>query len=116
MLTSLNPLLEDSNVEVNTKDEFGRTLLHLAIEAGYEDVAMAFLSRPDVITSEPDRDGHTPLSRAAMHNHHRVVKLLLDKPDVTRTREICGWVELHYHGPLAFTTRKWSKCYCLDRT
>jgi ankyrin repeat protein len=73
-------LLARADVEVNSKDRYGRTPLSWAAGNGHEAVIRLLLARADVEADvevdSKDRDGRTPLSRAAENGHEAVVRLL----------------------------------------
>ena len=75
-------LLGRGDVDVNLKDNSGRTPLSWAAVTGHEAVVKLLLGRGDVDVNLKDDSGRTPLSRAAEEGHEAVVKLLLGRDDV----------------------------------
>ncbi|KAL5381558.1 hypothetical protein DPSP01_007011 [Paraphaeosphaeria sporulosa] len=77
-------LLEKGRVDVDAKDNDGRTPLSWAAWGGQEAVVKLLLATDKVDVDVKDKDGRTPLSWAAERGHEAVVKLLLatDKVDV----------------------------------
>ncbi|MCJ1432221.1 hypothetical protein MMC27_001577 [Xylographa pallens] len=75
-------LLEREDVQVNSRDDMGRTPLSWAATKGHEAVVSLFLERKDVQVNSRDHIGRTPLSWAAVNGHEAVVRLLLARKDV----------------------------------
>ena len=69
------PVARD-DVEVNTKDEDGHTLLSYAAKEGHEAVVKLRVARNDVDVNSKSEDGRSPLSYAAENGHEAVMKLL----------------------------------------
>jgi ankyrin repeat protein len=67
-------LVERDDVEADSKDWYGWTLLSWAAEKGHEAVAQALLARDGVDLDPKDAFGQTPLSRVTAHGHEAVVK------------------------------------------
>ncbi|KAF2192361.1 ankyrin, partial [Zopfia rhizophila CBS 207.26] len=63
-------------VDVDSKDEAGRTPLSWAAENGREAVVKLLLETGKVDVDSKDNYGRTPLSWAAERGHEAVVKLL----------------------------------------
>lgn len=66
--------LIDHGADPNAADARGFTSLHRAAEMGKPDIVKILLTRN--ASSEVEAQGHTPLSLAAAHNHHNIIKLL----------------------------------------
>jgi ankyrin repeat protein len=76
-------LLETGQVDVESKDNFGRTSLSLAAENGNEAIVRLLLKTGQVNLESKDRVyGQTPLSWAARGGHEAVVRLLLETGQV----------------------------------
>jgi ankyrin repeat protein len=69
-------LVDTGKVDVDFKDENGRTPLSWAAEEGHEAVVKLLVDTGKVDIDSKDGDGRTPLSRAAKERHEAVVKLL----------------------------------------
>ncbi|OCL03806.1 HET-domain-containing protein, partial [Glonium stellatum] len=75
-------LLKTGKVEIDFKNESGRTPLSLVAGGGYEAVVKLLLETSNVEINSKDESGQTPLSWAARRGHHAVVKLLLGTGNV----------------------------------
>ncbi|RYC81153.1 hypothetical protein BFJ63_vAg15952 [Fusarium oxysporum f. sp. narcissi] len=77
-------LLATEGVDVNLKDDYGRTPLSWASENGHEEIVKLLLATEGVDVDSKDDYGRTPLSWAAGKGHVDIVKLLLviEKVDV----------------------------------
>jgi ankyrin repeat protein len=95
LMNLLSCFLEMDKVDVDSKDEDGRTPLSWAARNGHEAVVKMLLNTGRVDIDVRDRDGRTPLSWAARNGHEAVVKILLDtgKVDVD-VRNRNGWTPL----------------------
>jgi ankyrin repeat protein len=65
-------------IEVNSKDEDGRTPLSWAAKEGHEAVVKLLLAISTIEVNSKDKNGQTPLSYAVEERHKAVVKLLLE--------------------------------------
>ncbi|KAI7204216.1 hypothetical protein KC324_g866, partial [Hortaea werneckii] len=75
-------LVDTKQVEVDSNDNYGQTLLSRAAKGGHEAVVKLLLDSKQVEVDSKDKDGRTPLSWAAKGRHEAVVKLLLDTKQV----------------------------------
>ncbi|KAI9674067.1 MAG: hypothetical protein M1822_009562 [Bathelium mastoideum] len=77
-------LKQVSSINIDTKDDDGRTPLWLAAEGGHEAVVQQLLATEKVDVDAKDEDGRTPLWWAAKRGHKAVVRQLLatEKVDV----------------------------------
>lgn len=77
-------LLTHRAINPNLLDINGRTLLHVAIEIGQQEIAelLLHLHQDKIKVNAQDGDGNTPLHIAASHGLHLIVKLLLEHGDV----------------------------------
>ena len=79
----VSSLLAREDVDINSKDEYGRTPLWWAIVEGHDAVVKQLLARKDVDVNPKDsHDSRTPLWWAMVEGHDAVVKLLLARKDV----------------------------------
>ncbi|CZR67662.1 uncharacterized protein PAC_17561 [Phialocephala subalpina] len=75
-------LLDTGQVELDFKDQEGRTPLSSAARNGHEAVVKLLLATRQVEVNSKDPSGRTPLWWAAWNNHEAVLKLLLDTGQV----------------------------------
>mmetsp|Transcript_40361 Transcript_40361/g.128263 ORF Transcript_40361/g.128263 Transcript_40361/m.128263 type:complete len:171 (-) Transcript_40361:41-553(-) len=75
-ISRMNDFLDEENVDVDAKDELGRTPLHYVAESG-EAAAGALLVECDATVNIADQDGNTPLHITAIHNRRLVTSMLL---------------------------------------
>jgi hypothetical protein len=84
-------LLEEPDVNIDAKDNSGRTPLSWAAGGGHEAVVKLLLATGNADVNSKDRvDGRTPLSWAAENRHAAVVKLLLDRGAYVGSRDEDG--------------------------
>jgi len=87
-------LLLQLNANPNTKNEDGRTPLHIASSYGYVDTARLLLqSNADPNTK--DKDGDTPLHWSSIHGQVDIVRLLLQSKANSNTKDNYGETPLH---------------------
>ncbi|KAK4992602.1 hypothetical protein LTR50_000935 [Elasticomyces elasticus] len=85
------------NLEVNSKDKYGRTPLLQAADGGYEAIVKLLLVRKDVVADSKDMYGCTPLFRAAGKGHKAIVKLLVARNDaVADSKAVYGRTPLSW--------------------
>jgi hypothetical protein len=72
-------LLDTGKVDVDSKDNEGRTPLSYAASDGQEAAMKLLLDTDKVDIDSKDRDGRTPLSHAAQGGHENVAIVLLEK-------------------------------------
>ncbi len=95
--------LIETGLDVNAKDEYGRTPLHYAAFGDYKEV-VEFLINKGANISALDNYGDTPLHNAAFGGSEDVVKFLIEKGCDIRCTNNRGWVPLHraaYNGHTA---------------
>ena len=69
-------------VQVELRDESGRTPLSWAAEYGHESVVRLLIERDSVDINSKDGFGQAPLSMAAENGHEAVVRLLIERDSV----------------------------------
>lgn len=69
-------LIFNNGCNINSMNEYGTTLLHLAIDK-HDIRAVKFLLEHDAYLVTQDNDGQTPLHLAVMENNTEIVALLL---------------------------------------
>jgi len=91
-------LVGRDEVDIDTKDEDGRTPLLWAAENGHEAVVQLLLGTGKVDIEAKDKNGQTPLLWAAKNRHKAVVQLLLGtgKVDIEAKDNIFGQTPLSW--------------------
>jgi len=74
-------LLDQKEVNPDSKDNYGRTPLWCAARGGHEEIVKLLLDRREVNPDSRDGNGQTPLWRAAKGGHEGIVKLLLNRKE-----------------------------------
>jgi ankyrin repeat protein len=69
-------LIDGDDVEADSKDNDGSTLLSWAAYSGHEVVVKLLADRDDIDADSKDNRGRTPLSLMFVGGHEAVVKLL----------------------------------------
>ena len=89
-------LIEQSNVDINSKNKFGRTPLSWAAEKGHSAVVRLLIERGSVdVNTKDNKNERTPLILAADEGHEAVVRLLVGRGDVdTNVKDKYGWTAL----------------------
>jgi len=83
--------LLDCGVNPSSRNEEGKTLLHLAATQGHYPAIKLLLRWTDIDPNTGDDYGSTPLHEAAINGHLLVVKLLLNEPGIDiNTRDNSG--------------------------
>ena len=77
-------LIDQPDVENDSKGRWGGTPLSWAARNGHEAVVQLLIDQPDVEKDSRDSSGQSPLSWAAEMGHEAVVQLLIDQPDVEK--------------------------------
>ena len=75
-------LIEQDDVQINSKDERGRTPLSLAVSWGHEAIVRLLIQRDDIEIESKDDQGHTPLMWAAAWGQKAIVQLLIERDDI----------------------------------
>ena len=96
LLSALSSTLHQ-DIEVDVKDEDGRTPLSCAAAAGHE-AAVRLLLEQDIEVDSRDKDGRTPLLWAAGNGHENIVRLLVEQ----------GAVDIHSKDNLGRTPLSWA--------
>eukprot|EP00945_MAST-04E_sp_MAST-4E-sp1_P007839 g7839.t1 len=80
-------LLSEEGIDVNAKDQYGRTPLWVSSEEGKTDVVELLLAHDKIDVNAKNNDGQTPLWKASEYGKTDVVELLLahDEIDVNAT-------------------------------
>ncbi|NXI94669.1 RN5A ribonuclease, partial [Psophia crepitans] len=72
-------LLELGGVNVNSKDECGKTALILAVEMQSPELVKALLEKGEIDIDDADEEGNTALMVAVEKNHYDIAALLCEK-------------------------------------
>ncbi|NXE49396.1 RN5A ribonuclease, partial [Casuarius casuarius] len=76
---SIGYFLLDHGVDVNSRDENGKTALILAVEMKSLDLVKALLEKGEIDIDDADDEGNTALMVAVMRNNYSIAKLLCEK-------------------------------------
>ncbi|NXR04069.1 RN5A ribonuclease, partial [Sagittarius serpentarius] len=76
---SIGCFLLDCGVDVNSKDECGKTALILAVEMRSPDLVKALLEKGEIDIDDADEEGNTALMVAVEKNDYNIAKLLCEK-------------------------------------
>ncbi|KAK4819521.1 hypothetical protein QYF61_005872 [Mycteria americana] len=76
---SIGCFLLDCGVDVNSKDECGKTALILAVEMQSPDLVKALLEKGEIDIDDADEEGNTALMMAVKKNDYNIAKLLCEK-------------------------------------
>ena len=97
-LGELRALLKDNPALVFSRDNFGNTPLHVAVDRGQKDAAeLLLINKADI--NARDKSGQTPLHVAVKidwPNQRDVVELLLANRADVNARDNDGWTPLHW--------------------
>ncbi|WP_165393843.1 ankyrin repeat domain-containing protein [Cardinium endosymbiont of Bemisia tabaci] len=93
---AVEALLNNPEVDVNSKDKDGLTPLHVAACEGHVEVVKELLATKDIQLNLKDKDDKIPLHMAAQEGHVEVVKELLATKNI-QVNLPCedGWAPLH---------------------
>ncbi|XP_003219917.2 acyl-CoA-binding domain-containing protein 6 [Anolis carolinensis] len=83
--------IRSKKVDVNTKDEKGRALLHWACDRGHKELASVLLQHTANVNSQDD-EGQTPLHYASTCEFSDIVELLLKSGADPTLRDIEGYL------------------------
>ncbi|XP_060630441.2 acyl-CoA-binding domain-containing protein 6 [Anolis sagrei] len=83
--------IRSKKVDVNTKDEKGRALLHWACDRGHKELASVLLQHTADVNSQDD-EGQTPLHYASTCEFSDIVELLLKSGADPTLRDIEGYL------------------------
>lgn len=87
-------LLIERGAEVNARDTFGQTPLHIAAYVGNAPL-VDFLLKKGADADLADRNGRSPLHLAARRDHQKVVQLLMARGAQVNRKDIKGLTPLH---------------------
>ena len=81
-------------INVNARDDLGKTALHWAAQYGHDKAADTLLAHGANVSAR-SRSGYTPLHLAVQGLHGDMVKTLLEHGADVNARENGGWTPLH---------------------
>ncbi|KAF1565231.1 2-5A-dependent ribonuclease, partial [Eudyptes schlegeli] len=76
---SIGHFLLNCGIDVNSKDECGKTALILAVEMQSPDLVKALLEKGEIDIDDADEEGNTALKVAVEKNDYNIAKLLCEK-------------------------------------
>ncbi|KAJ6282319.1 ankyrin repeat-containing domain protein, partial [Bipolaris maydis] len=78
----LKALLEQDRIDINAKDNNGRTPLWTAAQGGHEGIVRLLVEQDRIDINAKDNNGKTPLWTAAQGGHEGVVRLLVEQDSI----------------------------------
>ena len=86
----------DKGVDVNAKDDVGKTPLTYAARFGHKEVAELLLAKGADASAKTDDNGTTPLHHAALNGHKEIAAMLIAKgADVNAKLAVDGGTPLY---------------------
>jgi len=83
-------------IDVNAKDDHGRTPLYLAVENSNDTIVQQLLDIDGIDVNAKDGDGWTPLHRAVENSNNTIVQQLLDIDGIdVNAKDVYGQTLLH---------------------
>lgn len=82
--------------EINAKDEFNRTRLHIAVSHHDVDLVRTLVNKPGIKLDEVDDFGFTPFLLAAASGYNDIIQILLEKNPASASKKNKGNTALHY--------------------
>ncbi|OMJ70038.1 hypothetical protein SteCoe_32076 [Stentor coeruleus] len=96
-LIKVKHLVSDDRIDVNLKNDAGCTALHYACSKGHIDIVDALLQKEGIMLNAQDNGGKaTPIIRAMLGNHLRIVRKLIDARARLNFKDCEGNTVLHY--------------------
>jgi ankyrin repeat protein len=86
--------IDGTNADISSRDQYGRTPLHKAVEYGHEAVVQLLIGAGAAVDAA-DRHGWTPLHWAAGKGHEAVVQLLVEAGAAVDAKDRDGYTPLH---------------------
>lgn len=106
-ILSIVHFLLDCGVDVNRRDEHGKTTLILAVEMQSLDLVKALLEKNEVDINDADREGKTALMVAVEKNYYEIAKLLCERGARTDLGNLIGIVNRKYNKKMADLLRQY---------
>ncbi|XP_074858786.1 2-5A-dependent ribonuclease isoform X2 [Carettochelys insculpta] len=107
--------LLDHGVDVNRRDEHGKTTLILAVEVQSPDLVKAVLEKNEVDINDADREGKTALMRAVEKNHYEIAKILCEGGARTDLGDLIQIASRKYNKKMADLLHQYGAKACPDQ-
>jgi ankyrin repeat protein len=78
----VHQLLSNPDLDINSKDDLGRTALILASKGGHLNIVHQLMAHPHLDINAKDQEGKTALSWALSQGHQKIAIQLLEHPDI----------------------------------
>nr|XP_006126992.1 2-5A-dependent ribonuclease [Pelodiscus sinensis]XP_025042367.1 2-5A-dependent ribonuclease [Pelodiscus sinensis] len=111
-IASIALFLLDRGVDVNRRDEHGKTTLILAVEIQSLDLVKALLEKNEVDINDADREGNTALMIAVEKNYYEIAKLLCEKGARTDHGDLIQLASRKYNKKMADLLRQYGAKAC----
>ena len=79
---TINALLKHAGIEVNRGNDKNHTGLYFASARGHVNVVKEFLAHSNIDVNKTSKSGKSPLHIACEHGKHKVLELLLKRPEI----------------------------------
>ena len=90
-------LLDSADVDVNAKNDDGKTPLTRAASLGNEAMVMMLLNQANIQINDQDNIGRTPLMEAILMPHEKIVRSFLDRDEIqVNLQDNDGQTALHF--------------------
>jgi ankyrin repeat protein len=92
-----NLLIGCEELDINQRDQFGKTPLYWAVKVNNPEIVKLLLARDDINVNQTNDNGITPLHWAVTNKNLEIIKLLLAREDINinQTNQ-CGSTPLHW--------------------
>lgn len=111
---SIGHFLLDCGVDVNSKDECGKTALILAVEMQSLDLVKALLEKGEIDIDDADEEGNTALMVAVEKNDDNIAKLLCEQEARTDVGNLIAVANRNYAHKMAHLLRQYNATFVPD--